>query len=104
MFFFIGGVQPRTVTLDKNPRICSVCGQLEVQKKRVDQYLSIFFIPLFPVKKGTPFLQCSSCGTVFDESGIKLDEANHMFERRCPKCGKPVSREFSYCPYCGTSL
>ena len=104
MFFFIGGVQPKTVTLDKKPRTCSVCGRIEVHKKRIDQYLSIFFIPIFPVKKGTPFLQCSNCGTVFDENGVRLEEANHKFECRCPKCGKPVSREFSYCPYCGTSL
>ena len=104
MFFFIGGVQPKTIILDKNPRTCSVCGRMEVQKKRVDQYLSIFFIPLFPIKKGTPFLQCSNCRTVFDESGIELDEADHMFGCRCPKCGRPVSRKFSYCPYCGNSL
>ncbi len=52
MFFFIGGVQPKTITLDDSRRLCPACGLAQARLKRTDQYLSLFFIPLFPVKRG----------------------------------------------------
>jgi hypothetical protein len=74
MFFFIGGVQPKTVRLDKQARLCPVCHHSAVYLKRVDHYLSLFFIPLFPVKKGTPFLSCDKCRTVLDERGVTMGD------------------------------
>ncbi|SPF39937.1 hypothetical protein SBDP1_280015 [Syntrophobacter sp. SbD1] len=62
MFFLIGGVQPKSVTVDETPRICPGCGLAQARLKRVDHYLSLFFIPLFPVKKGDPVLICDRCG------------------------------------------
>jgi len=73
MFFFIGGIQPKTVLVDKQARSCSRCGHFEVYLKRVDHYLSLFFIPLFPVKKGAPFLICENCKTVVDGQGYRMD-------------------------------
>ena len=69
MFFFIAGIQPKTVELDAPSRMCPKCGLYQAQLKRVDHYLSLFFIPLFPVKKGNPFLECRRCAGVFTESG-----------------------------------
>ena len=74
MFFFIGGVQPKTVRLDMQARLCPVCHHSTVYLKRVDHYLSLFFIPLFPVKKGIPFLSCDKCRTVFDERGVAMGD------------------------------
>jgi len=34
-------------------------------KKRRDHYLALFFIPLFPVRRGPEFWQCSACGQEF---------------------------------------
>ena len=62
MFFFIGGIQPKTITLDDTPAICSACGLAQARLRRVDHYLSLFFIPLFPVKRGRPLLICDRCG------------------------------------------
>jgi len=104
MFFFIGGIQPKTVVLDRQPKSCPACGHIEVQLKRVDHYLSIFFIPLFPVKKGIPFLICENCKTRFDERGFRIDVEEVGRGRRCPHCGRPVAQDFIYCPYCGKSI
>src|SRR3989344_4739812 len=27
-----------------------------------------------------------------------------MFKRKCKKCGKKISREFEFCPYCGSDI
>jgi RNA polymerase subunit RPABC4/transcription elongation factor Spt4 len=104
MFFVIGGVQPRTVTLTKVSRVCSVCGHPEISQKRVDHYLSLFFIPLFPVKKGTPFLACSNCNTIYDNSGSPLTPQPPEARKVCPYCGRPVYSDYIFCPYCGKTL
>jgi rRNA maturation endonuclease Nob1 len=86
MFFFIGGIQPKTVLIDRQARSCPACGHFEIHQKRVDQYVSLFFIPLFPVKKGIPF----------SEPPIR--------KKRCPSCGRKVDPNFTFCPYCGKAL
>ena len=104
MFFFIGGLQPKTVLIEKQRRACPSCGHFEVSKKRVDHYLSLFFIPLIPVKKGIPFLLCENCKTVFDETGYTVGYKKAGGERQCRYCGKQVDPHYSYCPYCGKRL
>lgn len=69
MFFFIGGIQPRTVRVDNQPRSCPYCGHVAVHLKRVDHYIAIFFIPLIRIKKGIPFLACDHCNVVHYRDG-----------------------------------
>ncbi|MBW2028273.1 MAG: zinc ribbon domain-containing protein [Deltaproteobacteria bacterium] len=104
MFFFIGGIQPKKVELDSSPRACPSCGLLQAKLKRVDHYLSLFFIPLFPVKKGAPFLECENCGSLSHESGEPWFKTSRVHEMRCPKCGGLVESTFRYCPACGTRI
>lgn len=105
MFFFIGGIQPKTVTLDENPRICPACGRYQLYLKRRDQYLSVFFIPLFPLKKGPLLLICENCSSVFDQHGNPMNRPiDSKSNRKCPSCGKEISPAFSFCPYCGNKL
>jgi RNA polymerase subunit RPABC4/transcription elongation factor Spt4 len=104
MFFFIGGIQPRTKIVDKQARLCPACRQIKVYRKRIDHYLSLFFIPLFPVKKGAPFLICENCHAVIDERGTGMDVRPRTWERRCPRCERVVDPDFSFCPYCGQNL
>jgi hypothetical protein len=104
MFFLIGGVQPKTILVDKQARSCPACGHFEVFLKRVDHYLSLFFIPLFPIKKGGPFLVCENCRTVFDERGNRMGAEQTVSERRCAQCGRPVNPDFAFCPYCGKAI
>jgi len=94
---FIGGVQPRTRTLEEQPRRCPSCGLHQAFLKRTDHYLSLFFLPLFPIRKGTPFLECRSCGTISGPGGETWVGAGAA----CPHCGAPVERTFRFCPSCG---
>ncbi len=102
MFFLIGGVQPKTVTLDETPKICCACGLAQARLKRIDHYLSLFFIPLFPVKKGVPVLICDRCGAS-SQLGEPLGTPGRD-PGRCARCGRPVSSDFRYCPECGDRL
>jgi len=104
MFFFIGGVQPKTVRLDKLARLCSACQNSAAYLKRVDHYLSLFFIPLFPVKKGTPFLSCDNCHSVFDEKGNPVSDVHRKSSGSCPYCGRALEDDFDYCPRCGKRI
>jgi len=104
MFFFIGGIQPKTVTVDDQPRMCPSCGLYRSRLKRVDHYVSVFFIPLFPVKRGMPFLQCESCGSISRETGEIRYEPQKTAGRTCPYCGESVESSFRFCPSCGKRL
>ena len=104
-FIFIGGMQPKKVQIDDQPWPCPTCGLPSARRKRRDHYLSLFFIPLIPVKRGESFLECNRCGGVFDESGRPQADLFHPeASRRCPKCGEQLSSEFKYCPHCGHKI
>jgi primosomal protein N' len=104
MFFFIAGIQPKTVKLDDHPRIRPSCGLYQARLKRVDQYVSVFFLPIFRVKRGVPFVECQSCGSMFRESGEVLTGSAQRSVRKCPYCGKPLEQEHLFCPFCGEPL
>jgi len=103
MFFLIGGVQPKTTTLDQTPWICPACGLAQARLKRTDQYVALFFIPLFPVKRGVPVLICKNCGGV-SSPGQGSRSGGHEAEGKCPRCRYPVSPGFRFCPGCGGQL
>ncbi|MBW1707243.1 MAG: zinc ribbon domain-containing protein [Deltaproteobacteria bacterium] len=104
MFFFIAGIQPKTVKLDDHPRMCPSCGLYQARLKRVDQYISVFFLPIFRVKQGIPFVECQSCGSFFQESGEVFAGPSQRSVRTCPNCGKPLEPEHRFCPFCGKSV
>mgnify|MGYP005833538159 CR=1 FL=1 len=101
MFFFIAGIQPKTKTLDKTPRLCPACGMQQAYLKRIDHYLSLFFIPLFPVKQGEPFLVCEHCERVRYEKEPQFEIPLGDIEKRCRACGRVLEKDFLFCPYCG---
>jgi ribosomal protein S27AE len=106
LFFLIGGVQPKTVRLDKQGRTCPRCGYAELYAKRVDQYFSLFFVPLFRVKKGVPFVSCDHCRSVLDQNGRAIDEPRTFRKdfRKCPTCGRSLDEDFEFCPRCGQKI
>jgi len=97
MFFFIGGIQPRTKRISNNPRPCPSCGYHEAYLKRIDNYLSLFFIPILQVKRGETVLICEKCGAIFDEKG----KTTTGDTRRCRYCGRKLGEDFTFCPHCG---
>lgn len=45
---------------------CPRCGhEVDMQAKTMRHWFTIFFLPVFPVSKRTPFTQCPDCGTQF---------------------------------------
>jgi RNA polymerase subunit RPABC4/transcription elongation factor Spt4 len=103
MFFLIGGIQPRTVRVEKQPQACPYCSRFNVYRKRVDHYLALFFIPILRVKKGVPFLACDDCNTLLEtmDSGAGFERPDDTGIQECRYCGKSFDADFSYCPYCG---
>ncbi|MCK4765893.1 MAG: zinc ribbon domain-containing protein [Candidatus Aminicenantes bacterium] len=105
MFFLIGGIQPKTVILQEQARSCPACDHTNVQIKRIDHYLSLFFIPLFRVKKGTPFAACGHCNVVLDDDRTGSYPGAAEKTRKCSRCSRFINDdEFLYCPYCGGRL
>ncbi len=91
--------------MDDNPRTCPACGLPSARLRRLDHYLSLFFIPLFPVKRGEEFLECDRCGGVADlaarpPGGRRVAPA----PERCPACGRETDPDFTFCPRCGQRL
>ncbi len=101
--FLIAGIAPKTKVLDQNPRRCPVCGLVRAYYRRVDHYLSIFFIPLLRVKSGEPFLLCDVCEKTVSEIKRDYRAETDRGRRRCKRCGKGLEEGFSYCPFCGAS-
>ncbi len=104
MFFFIGGISPRIKKLDDLPGICPRCGQAALRRVRVDHYLGLFFIPLFPVKKGRTVRLCENCGLEIPEDAPTQASYDTRLAGTCPGCGQKLAPEFRFCPYCGRSL
>jgi ribosomal protein S27AE len=103
MFFFIGGIQPKTRQIDQQRRMCPSCGLYQARLMRVDHYISLFFVPLLKIKEGAPFLQCERCGLISPESTGPA-AAEPLRAASCPYCGKSVQVGFRFCPYCGKSV
>ena len=63
--FLIFGLRTRDKVVSRRPMVCEVCGSHAAQTlfKRSTR-LSLFFIPLFPVKPSSYYLDCAHCGTV----------------------------------------
>lgn len=94
---FIGGLQPKTVVVDPAPRICDRCGLARARLVRVDQYLSLFFIPVFRIKTGDEMTVCDRCGPV----GMPpLQRSNRI----CMECGRVLDSDFQFCPGCGNPV
>jgi ssDNA-binding Zn-finger/Zn-ribbon topoisomerase 1 len=104
MFFFIAGIHPKTIIIDSNPVKCPTCGLYKANLKRTDHYLSVFFLPIFRIKKGNPILECQRCGK-FDLKAEKTDQSSStLFCYNCPYCGEAIGRRYRFCPFCGRPL
>ncbi|MBW2348397.1 MAG: zinc ribbon domain-containing protein [Deltaproteobacteria bacterium] len=101
MFFFVAGVQPKTVKLEDRPRLCRTCGLHQARLVRIDHYLSLFFVPLLRVKKGEIVLRCERCGAMSRPGEVTARESPHADPRVCRSCGAPLESGFRYCPQCG---
>ena len=98
---FIAGVSPKTTVLDQTARLCPECGLAQARRQRVDHYLSLFFIPLFRVKKGEEFLFCNRCDRPVSEISAGSPSEPHQSDSQCALCGQHLEKDHHFCPYCG---
>jgi rubrerythrin len=101
---FIAGVFPKTKILDQNPRRCPVCGLNQAYYKRIDHYLSLFFIPILRVKKGEPYIVCERCERTIHEFGPDFTHRTESDKLTCKDCGKLMDKNFKFCPHCGKRI
>ena len=102
MCFVIAGIQPKTKTLDSAARRCPQCGLHQAEIRQVDHYISLFFLPLFRVKHGEPFLYCRRCERpVGGALPLNGGSPSGMPPLMCDQCGRRLEKEFIFCPYCG---
>lgn len=101
IMIFIAGVSPKIKVLDQNPRRCPVCGLNRAFYKRIDHYLSLFFIPIFRVKRGEPFLACDHCEQSLHPPPQDFKRPQSEDAWVCRYCGKTLDKDFKYCPHCG---
>lgn len=84
-------------------------------------YFHFFFLPIFKWNEEY-YVICEGCNTMFSISKDKgkaiekgenveltywdLQEINKYYEynNSCKRCGKIVSSEYEYCPYCGNKI
>jgi hypothetical protein len=104
--FLIAGIQPRTHKGPKTAQICPRCGLARVHERRLDHYLSLFFIPLVRVKKGESFSWCERCQAplVQPHGGIDPQAGAGPDTIVCPRCGERLDPAFRFCPQCGRPL
>jgi zinc-ribbon family len=105
-FLLIGGVQPKVKVLDETPRRCPRCGLNQAHLKRVDHYLSVFFIPIIRVKTGEPMLICNHCERPVSESGPDPSgtQPSQPKAKLCRFCGRDFPGDYLFCPLCGRRL
>jgi hypothetical protein len=101
---FIAGVSPKIKVLDQNPRRCPACGLHQAYYRRMDHYLSLFFIPILRVKKGEPFIMCDRCEQTLHEFGPDFNRQQNEEAQTCRYCGKTLGKDFKYCSHCGKRI
>jgi RNA polymerase subunit RPABC4/transcription elongation factor Spt4 len=103
-FFIIGGIQPKVRVLDERPVRCPACGLHQATTRRIDHYLSLFFIPLIRVKTGEPFLACERCLRNVPLPGADGPQPPRGEAGYCRSCGRQLPAEYRFCPHCGRRL
>jgi uncharacterized Zn finger protein len=63
--FLIFGFKSKDQRVGSHVRPCEICGVTAAQIliRRTTKF-SLFFIPLFPVKPASHYVQCTNCGSV----------------------------------------
>ncbi|GFR49676.1 hypothetical protein Agub_g11823 [Astrephomene gubernaculifera] len=86
LFFFIGGIAPRTRTLRTllGQRCPACAAPSTLRERRTDQVLSVFFIPLWTLRQGIPFLSCDNCGWTSGPSASLLEEREQQQQQPLP--------------------
>lgn len=123
--FFIGifGIESKEKEIKAIDKLsCKSCNRI-TRGKLIKSYsfFHFFFLPIFKWNEEY-FVICEECNTLFSISKDKgkalergedgeitywdLKEVNqyHEYNIGCSNCGKIVSSNYKYCPYCGNKM
>ncbi|PNH09322.1 hypothetical protein TSOC_004061 [Tetrabaena socialis] len=71
----------------------------------------LFFLDIFTLSRGTPYLRCGACGWASGEPPQLWGQApppqlppGAAPTACCPVCARALQPGFAFCPFCGTSL
>jgi hypothetical protein len=103
-FFFIAGTKPISKKVEGGLVVrerCANCGMLsEIEEHSWKTYLTVFFIPVFPISTGERVLTCNRCGA--SRRLMRRDvESGSVGESSSPP--EPEGRVIN-CVYCGESV
>jgi hypothetical protein len=66
--------------------------------------MSLFFLPILPVKKGDEFTVCENCGLLNGDTNGGGSQPVAEESNRCSRCSTILEQNFVFCPYCGRRL
>ncbi len=74
---FIFGITPKQTASVTGEFQCPICETTRTYRLRSQRsYVSVFFLPLFPVGKEQRILQCTECHTVLPEKFLPQADEN----------------------------
>ncbi|KAF9608396.1 hypothetical protein IFM89_028326 [Coptis chinensis] len=105
-FFFAGGVQQQVrQVLKPGAGRCIVCGS-KADLVEYEKVVKLFFVPVWRWPGKEPLMHCNNCSLFFPPSISPPPPSSTTLPHllRCHSCARVVDPEFSFCPFCGSSL
>jgi uncharacterized Zn-finger protein len=89
LFFFIFSVNDREKVIETGEFDCPYCGTTrQYLYKEARPYVSLYFIPLFPVGGGREFVECDFCHNVFEPELAPLEKEKRKGKRKPKTVGE----------------
>ncbi|KAK4740837.1 hypothetical protein SAY87_024425 [Trapa incisa] len=107
-FFFVGGLEQQVrQVLKSDAARCIACSSM-ADLVKYEKVLKAFFVPVWRWPGKDQLLHCNNCNLFFPPQlspgsppGRTADPLDFL---RCRHCKRAVEPEFSFCPFCGSSL
>ncbi|WOG99163.1 hypothetical protein DCAR_0518511 [Daucus carota subsp. sativus] len=98
-FFFAGGVENQVRQVVKSGAGKCLNCRSPSDLVDYDKVLKLFFVPVWRWPEKDQLMHCNNCNLFFPPS-----PRLHDVDLRCQICGRGVESQFSFCPFCGSSL
>jgi ribosomal protein L37AE/L43A len=73
MMFIVFGTRGRHKKLGEGIFNCPQCGQQRAyHHKKIQRYLSLYFVPVVPMDTVTEYIECQTCGTTFQMEAMSM--------------------------------
>jgi hypothetical protein len=104
MWFIIAGTKSVERTIASGSFFCPCCeAETPFVRRKVTNYLTLFFIPLIPLGQAGQVVRCERCVTSFDAGILGSRPAQHQLQPapwRCQQCHNMNPHEYTACVSC----